>query len=174
MSAKDMCTLPFIDKMKKAGIKSFKLEGRNRDPRYVETVVRIYRKALDKKLTKKEILQSLEELKKVYNRGFSSGFYLGLPSAEDFAKVEHSDATEKKHFVGKITHYYGNIDVAVLKLVSPLKVGDEICIIGKTTGIESSKIERMEIKKKKVLKAKKGQDIAINIPKKVRKNDEVY
>src|SRR3989344_3230260 len=55
MSAKDLCTLPFIDKMKKAGITSFKIEGRNRDPRYVDAVVRIYRKAIDKKLTKQEI-----------------------------------------------------------------------------------------------------------------------
>ena len=55
MSAKDLCTLPFVEKMKSAGITCFKIEGRNRDPRYVDTVVRIYRKALDKKLNKKEI-----------------------------------------------------------------------------------------------------------------------
>jgi len=60
MSAKDLCTLPFIEKLKKAGIRAFKIEGRNRDPRYVDTVVKVYRKALDKKLTKNEIKQGLE------------------------------------------------------------------------------------------------------------------
>ena len=55
LSAKDLCTLPFIEKLKKAGITCFKIEGRNRDARYIDSVVRIYRKALDKKLTKQEI-----------------------------------------------------------------------------------------------------------------------
>jgi len=173
MSAKDLCTLPFIEKLKKAGIKAFKIEGRNRDPRYIDTVVRVYRKALDKKLTKNEIKEGIEKLKKVYNRGFSSGFYLGLPTPDDFAKVEHSASKEKKHFIGKITHYYPKIKVATIKLVSKLKVGDEIIIIGKTTGLEKSKVERLEIKNKSVKKATKGQEIGLKLQK-VRKNDEVY
>ena len=173
MSAKDLCTLPFIEELKKAGIKSFKIEGRNRDPRYVDAVVRNYRKALDKKLTKEEIKESIEELKQVYNREFSEGFYLGLPTKDDFARVEHSAAKEKKHFVGKILHYYSNVGVATIKLVSPLKVGDNIVIIGKTTGLEKSKIESIEIKNKKVKSGKKGQEIGIKLTL-VRKNDEVY
>jgi len=173
MSAKDLCTLPFIEKLKKAGIKTFKIEGRNRDPRYVDTVVKIYRKALDKRLTKAEIKESLEELKKVYNRSFSSGFYLGLPTPDDFAKIEHSASTEKKHFVGKITHYFPKIQVATIKLVSELKVGDDLVIIGKTTGLEKAKVERLEIKNKSVKKAKKLQEVGLRLPL-VRKNDEVY
>ena len=80
MSAKDLCTLPFIEKLKKAGITSFKIEGRVREPEYVYTVTKVYRKALDKKLNKKELNKALEDLKKVYNREFSSGFYLKLPT----------------------------------------------------------------------------------------------
>ena len=95
LSAKDLCTLPFIEDLKKAGITCFKIEGRNRDPRYLDTIVRIYRKALDKKLTKEEIESSITELQKVYNKGFSSGFYLGLPTKDDFSSIEHSSATEK-------------------------------------------------------------------------------
>lgn len=174
MSAKDLCTLPFVEKLKKAGIKSFKIEGRNRDPRYVDFVVRAYRKAFDKKLTKKEIDQSLEELEKVYNRGFSSGFYLGSPTSDDFATIEHSAAKEKKHFIGKILHYYPKINVGTLKLVSQLKVGDQINIIGNTTGIEKMEVKRIEIKGKPVMQAKKGQEIAIKIISRIRKNDEVY
>ncbi len=173
MSAKDLCTLPFIEQMKKAGITCFKIEGRNRDPRYVDTVTRIYRKALDRKLTKKEIEQGIDELKKVYNKGFSSGFYLGLPTPDDFAKAEHSCATEKKHFVGKVTHYYPKIGVAILKLSSELKVGDKVVIIGNKTGILNSKIENIEINRKKVEKGKKGEEVTVRLPG-VRKNDEVY
>jgi len=172
-SAKDLCSLPFIEKMKKAGIKCFKIEGRNRDSRYVDTVVRVYRKALDKKLTKQGIKQGIKELKKVYNKGFSSGFYLHLPTSDDFSKIEHSAATEKKHFIGKVLHYFKEIKVAAIKLVSELKVGDEIIIIGKTTGIKNSKVRRIELNKRSVQKAKKGDEIGVKFPL-VRKNDEVY
>ena len=173
MSAKDLCTLPFIERLKKAGIKTFKIEGRSRDPRYVDAVVRVYRKALDKRLTKTEIREGIDELKKVYNRSFSSGFYLGLPTPDDFAKIEHSASTEKKHFVGKITYYYPKIQVATIKLVSELKIGDDIVIIGKTTGLEKAKVERLEIKNKSIKRAKKSQEVGLKLPK-VRKNDEVY
>ena len=173
LSAKDLCALPFIEKLKKAGIKTFKIEGRSRDPRYVDTVVRVYRKALDKRLTNTEIRESIDELKKVYNRGFSSGFYLGVPTSDDFAKIEHSAATEKKHFVGKINHYFPKIQVATIKLVSELKVGDEIVVIGKTTGLEKAKVERLEIKNKSIKKAIKGQEVGLKLPK-VRKQDQVY
>jgi putative protease len=172
-SAKDLCTLPFIEDMKKAGIISFKIEGRNRDARYVDTVVRIYRKALNKKLTGKELKDSLKELEKIYNKSYSSGFYIKLPTADDFSKTENSSATEKKHFVGKITHYFDKVGVAAVKLVSELKVGDEISVIGDLTGIISSKVERIEMNKKSIQKAKKGNEIGIKLPK-VRKNDEVY
>jgi len=173
-SAKDLCTLPFIEKMKKAGIKSFKIEGRNRDARYVDTVVRIYRKALDKKLSEKEIEEGIKELEKIYNKGFSSGFYLGTPTSDDFSKVQSNASTEKKHFVGKVVHYFDKVNVAAIKLVSELKVGDKISIIGNTTGIINSKVDSIEVKNKKVEKAGKGNEIGIKVPEKVRKNDEVY
>jgi len=172
-SAKDLCTLPFIEKMKKAGIKCFKIEGRNRDPRYVDVVTRVYRKALDKKLNKQEIKKGIEELKKVYNRKFSSGFYLKIPTSDDFSDIENSAAKERKHFVGKVTHYFTRLGVATIKLVSELKIGDEIIIIGKTTGIRKSKIHHMEVNKQSVQKASKGEEIGVKLPR-VRKNDEVY
>ena len=173
MSAKDLCTLPFIEKMKQAGITGFKIEGRNRDPRYVDTVVRIYRKALDKKLSKKEIKENLKELEKVYNKGFSSGFYLGVPTPDDFSKTEHSSATEKKHFVGKVTRYFPKAKVAAIQLVSELKINEEIVIIGNETGLVKSKVKRIEIDNKPVNSGKKGQEIGIKLPK-VKRNDEVY
>jgi putative protease len=173
LSSKDLCTLPFIEDLKNAGITCFKIEGRNRDPRYIDTIVRIYRKALDKKLTREEIEGSIEELQKVYNKGFSSGFYLGPPTSDDFSDIEDSSATERKQFVGKITHYYPKINVATIKLVSELKVGDSIIVIGETTGITHSKVESMEIHNKSVNSGTKGQEVGIKLPL-VRKNEEVY
>jgi len=172
-SAKDLCTLPFIEKMKKSGITSFKIEGRNREPRYVDTVVRIYRKALDNKLTQKEIQKLIRELKRIYNKGFSSGFYFGIPNVNDFSTVEHNASKEKKHYVGKVIHYFTKIKVASIKLVSELKIGDNIIIIGEKTGLKKSKIEHMEINKKLVQIGKKSEEIALKLSK-VKKNDKVY
>lgn len=173
LSAKDLCTLPFIEKLKSSGAVAFKIEGRNRDPRYVDKVVRVYRKALDKKLSESEVKESLEELNKVYNKGFSSGFYLGMPTADDFSRVEHSSANESKHFVGDVTHYYPKIGVATIKLVSDLKIGDEIIVVGKTTGLVDSVVKRIEINNKSVTSGKKGEEVGIKLPL-VRKNDGVY
>ena len=96
-----------------------------------------------------------------------------MPTSDDLSKIEHSAATEKKHFVGKITHYYDKIGVATIRLVSKLKVGDEIIILGKITGIIKSKIKHIEINKKSIQKAKKGEEIGLKLPQ-ARKNDEVY
>jgi len=176
LSAKDLCTLPFIEKLKKAGIKAFKIEGRNRDPRYVSTVVDVYRKALDKKLSKKEQDELLEQLSKVYTKGFSSGFYLGLPTSDDFSKSEHSLATEKKEFIGKVLKFYKKINVATLKLTSNLNINDKILIIGNKTGVKETTINSIESKNKPLTNAEKGQEIGIKILSNliVRKNDEVY
>jgi putative protease len=159
--------------MKQAGIKCFKIEGRNRDPRYVDTVIRVYRKALDKKLSKKEIEEGIKELERVYNRGFSSGFYLRMPTSDDFSDTENSASSEAKHFVGKVTHYYPKINVAAIKLSSSIRVGDDIIVIGKTTGLLNSKISYMEMNKKSIEKADKGDEIGIKLSL-VRKSDEIY
>jgi len=82
MSAKDLCTLEFLDKLKQAKISSFKIEGRNRSPEYIKTVTEVYREAIDTKLTKTRTQQLIKKLKTVYNRDFSSGFYLNQPVNE--------------------------------------------------------------------------------------------
>ncbi len=173
MSAKDLCCLPFIEQIKKSGISALKIEGRNRSPEYVSTVVSVYRKALDKKLTREELKQSMQELKKVYNRGFSSGFYLGVP-LNDFSKSENGESEESKQIIGRIEKYWKKIGVAHVKLhAKSLKIRDEVYIKGNTTGLIRAKITSMEIKGKKIEKAVKGQDVGIKLPL-CRKNDEVY
>ena len=77
-------------------------------------------------------------------------------------------------FIGKINHYYPKIKVGQLKLNNgPLRIGDNILIIGKTTGLARNKIKSMQIKNKDIKTAKKGQEIAIKLPK-CRKGDELY
>ncbi|MBD3354791.1 U32 family peptidase [Candidatus Woesearchaeota archaeon] len=175
MSPKDLCTLPFIEKLKKAGIDAFKIEGRMRSPEYVKTVTEVYREAVDKKLNKTDIKRLMRRLKEAYNRGFSSGFYLGKPMPEDFTDVYGSKAAKKKEYVGKIIHFYSKINVAEVKIESRrLEIGDKIMIQGEKTGVHEQKIRSMEINHKKVKKAEKGKTTAVKLDKKARKNDKVY
>jgi len=174
MSAKDLCTLPFIEQMKKAGIRAFKIEGRNRPPEYVVAVVTAYRLALDNKLSKDDVKELLVQLKAVYNRGFSNGFYLGLPTSDDFTKTEDGEAKERKVSLGKIMKYWPKIQVAAVQITTnQLNLGDEIYIIGKNTGVLRSKINRIEVDHKAVNKGEKGMLVAIKVPK-CHVGDEVF
>jgi U32 family peptidase len=76
--------------------------------------------------------------------------------------------------MGKIYHYYKNINVGLLKLnTGVLKINDEILIIGKTTGVQRIKIESMEVNHKQVSEVKKGDEVGLKVPE-CRKGDEVY
>ncbi|MFA4960273.1 MAG: peptidase U32 family protein [Candidatus Pacearchaeota archaeon] len=174
MSAKDLCTLPFIEELKKAGVKSFKIEGRNRSPEYVYTVVFAYRKAIDKKLSRDEMLELTKELKKVYNRGFSDGFYFKMPTADDFSFSENGEQIESKEFIGRVEKYWPKVEVAKVKLFHyKIKIGDEIYIISEKAPIQRVRVESMEIEGKKIEFAKKGESVGIKLPK-CFKGDEVY
>ncbi len=174
MSAKDLCTLPFIKELKKVGVSSFKIEGRGRDARYVDLVVRTYREAIDKDLSQKEIALRMEELQSVFHRGFSSGFYLGKPLITDFAQVENSASPFYKEYAGKVSHYYPKIGVATLKLVKSIRRGDQLIFTGDQIGIEKMIVEEMEIDKKRVESAKKGDEVGMRVSFKLTKNIEVY
>ncbi|MDD2913674.1 MAG: U32 family peptidase, partial [Candidatus Pacebacteria bacterium] len=116
----------------------------------------------------------MKELTSVYNRGFSSGFYLGKPTPKDFSEIENSASDTYKEFLGKIVHLYPKVKVGAVKLSNNLKNGEEIIVIGKKSGVGKIKITDMEIENKKVKFAKKGQTVGIKFPFQFFKNDEVY
>ena len=177
LSPKDLCALPFIEKLIESGIHAFKIEGRSRSPEYVKTVTSCYRKAIDayfeNKLTKELKNKLIHDLEKVYNRGFSSGFYLGKPINE-FIESNNQSKT-KKTFIGIIKNYYRKNGVAEIKLFTrKLKLNDTIMIQGPTTGVIDQKVNSMEIEHKKISEAEKGMEIGIKLDKIVRKNDKVF
>lgn len=80
----------------------------------------------------------------------------------------------EEKLIGKITHYFTNIGVAVVQITDgSLKVGDVIHVLGNTTDFEQ-KIESMQIEHEEVTEAKKGQTIGLKIDEYVREGDEVY
>jgi U32 family peptidase len=177
LNAKDLCTLDFIEKLIEAGISSFKIEGRNKKPDYIKTVVEVYRTAIDahfeNKLTDKLKKTLMKKLETVFNRGFNQGFYFGVP-LDTFSDSTGNKATKKKAFVGKITNYYVKSKAAVLNVTSsPIKVNDNILVIGNKTGTYETKVKSLEVNGKKVKSIKKGE-VGIKFSKRVRANDEVY
>jgi putative protease len=179
LSPKDLCTIGFIDQLIEAGIDSFKIEGRKRSPEYAAKVTSVYRRAIDlyyeKKLTNEVKKNFLKELEEVYNRGFSTGFYFGKPSSEDYAGVEGSKATTRKEYIGKVLNYYKRSKVAYIKLeTGKLKVDDEVMIIGPTSGVVNLKLENILTEDKKVNNVAKGDKITFPCKDLVRHNDAVY
>jgi translation elongation factor EF-1alpha len=75
--------------------------------------------------------------------------------------------------VGRITHYFTRIGVAVLELSGELQVGDLILILGHTTDI-TQHVESMEVEHHKIKTAEPGMDVALQVAEPVRSGDEVY
>lgn len=79
----------------------------------------------------------------------------------------------EEKLIGKITHYFGKIDVAIVELLGVLKVGDHIHIKGHSTDFEQD-VSSIQIEHQNVDEAKKGDAIGIKVDQKVREGDEVY
>ena len=184
MSPKDLCTLPFIEKVFEAGADSLKIEGRNRNAQYVASTARAYRKARDFWLEnraspdfaerfsrlKSELVADLE---KNFNRGFSDGFYMGKPVGDWTS--EGNRATVKKLIVGRVRNYLPRIGVAEIIVDDhPVKLGDTLCVEGNSTGYEEFELESAQINGLPVEKIEKGQTAAIKVPSKMRANDRLY
>ena len=170
MSRSDLCTIGLLNKLVETGIITIKIEGRARSADYVDTVVRIYKKALklieEKKYDKMAKEKLLEQLKTVFNRGFSEGYYLGR-SAEEWAEGENSLATETKILLGKIDHYYPKVKIAEIKLTTSERVnnGDNYIIIGPSSGVIRG--EFFDIKMDK-------NTLTFKVEKKLRKSDKLF
>lgn len=179
MSPKDICTVEFIDLLIDAGIDAFKIEGRKRSPEYIAKVVSVYRKAIDdyfaNNLTNEKKIYYKEELNKVYNRGFSNGFYLGLPDANDFATTYGSTASTRKEYVGKVINYFkkSNVIHAAIE-AGTLKAGDSIYISGETTGIVEMKIDNLLIDGVEINEVKQGDKPTFVSTAAVRERDKIY
>lgn len=179
MSPKDLCSVEYIDSLIEAGIDSFKIEGRKRSPEYVAKVVSVYRKAIDRyfegELTDELKTELLEELKKVYNRGFSSGFYFNVPSSAEYTHFAGSIATTRKVYLGKVLNYYKKPQVTFARLMTGnIKITDDLLIMGPTTGVVETKVISLMKDDAGVNEALKGDEVTFNCPELVRPGDLVY
>ena len=178
MSPKDLKTIHFLNKMIDAGVTVFKIEGRARGPEYVKVAVKCYSEAIeaicDGTYSEEKIAGWDEELRKIFNRGFWNGYYLGQRLGEWSAKYG-SSATRVKRYAAKGVRYFSNIGVAEFLMESgELNVGDEIVITGPTTGALIVTVDEIRVNLKPVERAVKGDSFSIKVPAKVRPSDRLY
>lgn len=179
LSAKDLCMIEYIPELLKIGIDSFKVEGRLRDPGYLEVVSRCYREAIDAfkggTYTYEKVEAWKSELASVYNRGFSTGFYFGVPGIESFSPEKGMNISEKKRrAAGIVENYYPKQQAAAIKLLEEgLSIGDEILIEGNTTYLKQQ-VRSLIKKGVNLQRAEKGGEVGLAVDSIVRKNDRIF
>ncbi|WP_274288646.1 peptidase U32 family protein [Prevotella corporis] len=178
MSPKDLKTIRFIDKMMKAGVRVFKIEGRARGPEYVHEVVTCYKEAISSVIegtyTEKKKDAWDERLKTVFNRGFWDGYYQGQKMGE-WTRNYGNKATERKVLVGKVIKYFSKLGVAEIAVeASEIALNEKMLITGTTTGVMKFTANEIRYDLKPVDRAEKGWRVSLPVPDKVRPNDKVY
>jgi putative protease len=178
MSPKDLNTVALLDHILDAGVRVLKLEGRGRSPEYVKTIASVYREAVDAwfagEYTQENIDRWNNKLSTVYNRGFWDGYYMGSKFGE-WTEDYGNQATQRKMYIGKVTNYFNKIGVAEIKIESHnLVVGEEIKIIGETTGVYESVVDEIRLELDPVDKVIKGELCSIKTTDIVRRGDKLY
>ena len=179
LSARDLCSLPFVDRLMAAGIASFKIEGRARNPEYVKAVVTAYRAAvaavlggtfsaaLAKRLT--------ADCARVYHREFGVGLFHGRPGTEQFTDTDANQATAKKLYVGAVLNYYPNARMAQIQIQDqPVALGDALSIHGPTTGVVDLTVTALRRDEEVCTRAERGTWITFPCEARVRVNDKVF
>lgn len=178
MSPKDLKTIHFINKMVDAGVRVFKIEGRARGAEYVSEAVSCYSEALEAVCNgsfSSELIADWDfRLDRIFNRGFWNGYYLGQRLGE-WSEKYGSSATRTKRYCAKCTKYFSKLGVGEFLMESgEIRKGDEIVIIGPTTGSIILTVEEMHLDSGSTDIVRKGDLFSIKVPEKVRLSDKLY
>lgn len=121
LNSKDLNMLPYLDELAKAGVCSFKIEGRMKSAYYLATVVNAYRRVLDGTLS---VAQAQTELKKVAHRAFTAAYALG----ENAETVNYADSQESgtREYVADVLE---GGDYPIIQMRNRFKVGEELEIL---------------------------------------------
>lgn len=178
MSPKDLCTIHFLDRILEAGVRVLKIEGRARSPEYVKVVTECYDQAIQAyargTYTSDKVAGWRSRLATVFNRGFWEGYYLGQKMGA-WSEVYGSKATHRKEYVAKAMNFYSRIGVAdFLCEAGSLRPGDNILILGPTTGVVEHVVGEIRVDLVQVNEARAGDRFSIALPRKIRRADKLY
>ena len=179
MSPKDLCLIGAMDRLMSAGVRVFKIEGRGRSAEYVHHVTRAYRQAIDAaaagEYTAEKIAAWTAELESVFHRGFwHGGHYLGKKLGE-WSGAYGSQATHQKTYLGYVVNYFAKPRVAQVVIeTGRLAVGEQIAVIGPTTGYEERTVSELYVNERPATRAVKGDDVTLPFDVKLRRHDKLY
>lgn len=178
MSAKDLCTIGFLDQILDAGVKVLKIEGRGRSVDYVYTTVKCYREAIDSIVdgtySREKVINWEQQLSTVFNRGFWDGYYLGRKMGE-WNNEYGSKSSKKKIYLGKGMKYFEKVAVGEFLIETHiLKKGDEIIITGPTTGYIQTVVDEIRVNNEVKESVGKGELFSIKLNEKIRPSDKLY
>lgn len=132
MSSRDLCLLGHIPELIGAGVNSFKIEGRVKSVHYVATVVKVYREAIDRYMESPGDYQPdpawWEELGKVSNRDYTTGFFTGGPAAAGHGDVE-GIYRRRYSFVGLVRGYDLSAGLAEVEQRNRFTVGETLEVL---------------------------------------------
>ena len=178
MSPKDLKTIRFLDQMLAAGVRVLKIEGRARPAEYVKTTVECYREAVEAVCDgtfseeKKDLWD--ERLRRVFNRDFWDGYYLGQRLGE-WNEGYGSRATERKVFVGRCTNYFTRLQVAEFSVqATTFRQGDRLLVTGQTTGALYLEATTIHDDHDFITEAQQGTLVSVPVPQKVRRGDMLF
>ncbi len=163
LNSRDLCTIAYIPKLIEARIDAFKIEGRMKHPHYVDVVTKSYREAIDAyyngTFTKKKVGRWVTDLKRVYNRGFTPGFYFKRMTEEDHQHKSPSNLSHYRYIkVGHIKKFNQRTGFANITLDDGyLTQNDDIIIMGKNTDTYiHQNVKIIKFEEKKVKKTPRG------------------
>lgn len=159
LSPRDLCGLEYIPDLIKAGVTCLKIEGRMKNPEYVATVTRIYRKYID--LAESAMPYIIDEndrktLLQVFNRGMSSAGHLAVEPNKNLVFKEKPN--NMGLFLGKVQKYNKNKGYITVKLQEPIEIGDTISL-EKEDGTYN--VSELMFKNKNIKETSSGQIVTI-------------
>jgi len=126
LSPRDLNLSNYIPELIRAGIDSFKIEGRMRRPEYVATVTRIYRALIDRAMSRNGYTVKKDEayeIEQIFSRGFTSGYYFGVPGSD---LMSYKRPNNRGVRLGRVRKYERETKRAIIELEAPLNAGDGI------------------------------------------------
>ncbi len=182
-SSADLCTIGLLDKLLDTAATVLKIEGRGRGAEYVKEVVTCYKQAVtaiaDGTFGPEKVAEWRKKLGAVFNRGQSSGLYLGLSFAE-WAGVHGNKATKIKYNIGKVERYYPKAKIVQIKLHAGVNLakGQELLAIGDSAGALSFNLSEIWVDGQIAEQAVRGDVfttlLADPLAKKLKPGDVVY
>ncbi|WP_031516067.1 DUF3656 domain-containing U32 family peptidase [Desulfofalx alkaliphila] len=174
LSPRDLNLSNHIPDLIKAGINSFKIEGRMKRPEYVATVIRIYRHLIDQALSGEEYgvdATLARELTQIFNRDFSTGYFYGNPGID---LMSYKRPNNRGVLLGRVKRFSKDSDLVELALQEPLRVGDGIEVWVTQGGRVGVEVPFIIVKGRRVESAAAGSDVWIPVRGKVRPGDRVF